>query len=383
VEPWSEHNIRMQWSSSSSSYESFSNFSFNKGVIQTGSKQIDTKALYNTLQLSKDADRAQIKKAYAKLAREHHPDKGGNAEEFKKIQEAYDVLKDPNKRQVYDSFGKEGLTRAESILRCYRSGRFFNFKMPRGDDLKYNLKVHLSELYNGSTRRLRVQKSKKCEDCGGAGGNVAFMMICGKCRGTRAEILTQGRFSDKVRCRGCDGKGTQFQPKHMCPKCKGKGVTPTAKVLEVRIDKGMKRGQVIRCKKQADEMPGEIPGDVVITIDERPHTKFKRDGFHLRMKKRISLLQALGGFEFEVTHLDNRILHVKSEKGVIYKPGDVKAVLEEGMPIYKDPFKFGNLYIEFVVEFPETVSPELIQALKRISGAPSRLILPQGAQEVI
>eukprot|EP00471_Norrisiella_sphaerica_P002994 CAMPEP_0184482816 /NCGR_PEP_ID=MMETSP0113_2-20130426/4407_1 /TAXON_ID=91329 /ORGANISM="Norrisiella sphaerica, Strain BC52" /LENGTH=184 /DNA_ID=CAMNT_0026862805 /DNA_START=762 /DNA_END=1316 /DNA_ORIENTATION=+ len=144
----------------------------------------------------------------------------------------------------------------------------------------------------------------------------------------------------------------------------------------------MKRGQVIRCKKQADEMPGEIPGDVVITIDERPHTKFKRDGFHLRMKKRISLLQALGGFEFEVTHLDNRILHVKSEKGVIYKPGDVKAVLEEGMPIYKDPFKFGNLYIEFVVEFPETVSPELIQALKRISGAPSRLILPQGAQEV-
>eukprot|EP00466_Bigelowiella_natans_P007568 jgi/Bigna1/92986/estExt_fgenesh1_pm.C_1300007 len=351
-------------------------------------RDVDTKALYSTLHITKDAQPAQIKKAYVKLAREHHPDKGGNAEEFKKIQEAYDVLKDPDKkihafhRKVYDSFGKEGLRKASGFMRYWgtTSKKFYKRK---GKDLKYSLKVQLSELYNGNMRKLRLNKDRICADCEGKGGNHLLLTTCTGCKGQGSLVVMQGIFPNQYKCQMCGGSGKQFPPDALCKTCQGKGVFKCIKHLEVRIEKGMKNGHMVRFKKEANETPGEVPGDVVVTLDERQNSIFKRDGVHLKMKKSISLMEALGGgFEFTIRHLDNRILKVNSEEGTVYRPGDVKAIMGEGMPVYRDPFTFGNLYIELQVVFPEKIPQEALKILARFFPVPSRIPTPSDAQEV-
>jgi DnaJ family protein A protein 2 len=125
------------------------------------------------------------------------------------------------------------------------------------------------------------------------------------------------------------------------------------KILEVHIDKGVPNRHKIVFSSEADEKPGEIPGDVVFVVEQSDHGIFTRNGIHLRMTKTITLVEALTGFEFALTHLDGRKLLITSRPGDITKPKDVKVVKEEGMPLHKNPFVKGNLLIEFEVVFPD------------------------------
>lgn len=137
-----------------------------------------------------------------------------------------------------------------------------------------------------------------------------------------------------------------------CDVCKGKKVVKDKKILEVHVDKGMRDGQKIVFSGEADQAPGVEPGDVIFVLKQKEHERFKRVGSDLYMEHSITLMDALGGTTLAVTHLDQRVLMVKTSEGDIIKPGDTRAIEGEGMPTHKRPFEKGNLYIKFDVVFP-------------------------------
>jgi len=183
-------------------------------------------------------------------------------------------------------------------------------------------------------------------------------MTCGGCKGRGVRILIRqlgpGMIQQmKQACDDCNGTGQAIPPEGRCKKCHGNRTVDATKDLEVFVEKGMRHDQRITFRGEASEAPNTVPGDVIVVLRQSPHARFERKGSHIFMKKTLSLKEALCGFEFYVTQLDGRQLHVKSRPGeTVVKPGDFKALKDEGMPIWKNPYVFGNLYIQFDVEFP-------------------------------
>jgi len=146
------------------------------------------------------------------------------------------------------------------------------------------------------------------------------------------------------------------------------------KTIEVFVNKGMTHGQKITFKGEADEAPDTTPGDVIVVLQIQEHPIFRREGPNLFMKKKILLVEALTGFSFKISHLDSRTLLIRSPSGSIVKPGDIKAVRDEGMPMQKNPYIRGSLYIEFELEFPEpgSITPDQAMALKKTLPSPPK-----------
>jgi DnaJ family protein A protein 2 len=173
-----------------------------------------------------------------------------------------------------------------------------------------------------------------------------------------------------------------IREKDRCNACKGKKVCNETKILEVHVDKGMKGNQKILFRGEGDQQPDVEPGDVVIILQQKPNEKFERNGNDLHMKHTISLTDALCGFSFVVRQLDKRDLLIRHPAGQVIKPGDVKIVTGEGMPIYKNPFERGNLYITFTIKFPENhFAPEpTLRTLESILPPRPPFAMPEGEQ---
>jgi len=342
------------------------------------------KDYYKILGLTKKATEDDIKKAYRKLAIKHHPDKGGDPEKFKTISRAYEVLSDPEKRRTYDEYGEEGLdgsgSNATDIFDLFFGGGGGGRRRPagkrKGEDIHSTLKCTLEQIYSGATRKLAINKDVICPDCTGRGGPEGCKVDCKDCngQGVRVQIRQMGPMITQTQsaCGACGGEGQVLREDLRCKKCRGQGVIKERKVLEVHIDKGVPNRHRIVFASEADEKPGEIPGDVVFVVEEAPHNMFTRNGNHLRVTKKINLVEALTGFEFALTHLDGRKLLITSRPGEIIKPKDVKVVREEGMPSHKNPFVKGNLLIDFEVVFPESsqLSPDSRKKLREILPKP-------------
>jgi len=330
---------------------------------------------YDKLEVKPTATVEEIKKAYKKLAIKFHPDKNLNnpeaAEKFKEISEAYEVLSDEKKRQTYDKYGKDavkeggGFHSAEDIFASFFGGGGFGSFFggggrggPRkGENIMHPLQVNLEDLYKGKTSKLAVQRNVICTNCKGSGAKTG--KEGGKCKGcdgkgVKIMIKQMGPMIQQFQtvCPDCQGKGETIKEEDKCTECKGKKVIKDRKVLQVYVDPGMSNGQKIIFSGEADEAPGVEPGDIVFVVSEKPHSTFKRQGTDLVMEYSIPLIEALGGFSFNVNHLDGRVLLVKSEKGEVIKPGDIRCIANEGMPTHKKPFEKGNLYIRFNIEFP-------------------------------
>lgn len=346
---------------------------------RAAAKQDDT--LYNALGVERDADDAEIKKAYKKLALKHHPDRGGDTEKFKEISAAFEVLSDPEKRKTYDQYGLEGLSGGgggaggEDIFDMFfgggRGGRARSQGPPRGEDIQHSVKASLEDLYNGRTIRLAISRNKPCTDCEGRGGKEGAEKTCTQCRGKGATIQLRQIGPGMVQqiqaaCANCKATGKLIDEKDKCKSCKGQKVYKDRKVLEVLIEKGMKHGSKIKFAGEADEIPGTIPGDVVIIVQEKEHDIFKRKGSDLVMDIELSLTEALTGFTKTITHLDGRILRIDIEPGMVTKHDAVKAVQSEGMPYQGNPFTKGRLFLHFKINFPKTLSPDIVAALKNI-----------------
>ncbi|KAM0323278.1 hypothetical protein ACHAQA_008869 [Verticillium albo-atrum] len=352
--------------------------------MDAGPEDLD---LYGLLEVDKTATPDQIKKAYRKAALQHHPDKVSedireeSEAKFKAVTQAYEILRDEEKRHMYDTHGmaafdgRGGPGGPEVDLNDILS-QMFGFGMGgpggpggpggggprrprRGPDEEQEYRVSLEELYKGKTVKFSADKQVVCGTCKGSGAKSNVKpQKCEKCQGAGMSEAFQQIGPGMVRratvvCDRCEGSGNQVKEKDRCKKCKGKRTTSEKKVLEIYIPRGSMNGERIVLEGEADQLPDQTPGDIVFELTEEPHDVFTRIGHDLSAELNITLGEALGGFSRVVlTHLDGRGIHIDRPRGKLIRPGDVLKVPGEGMPMKKGESK-GDLYLIANVEFPE------------------------------
>ncbi|KAK7277105.1 hypothetical protein RIF29_18255 [Crotalaria pallida] len=353
-----------------------------------GPRKSDSTKYYDVLGVSKNAGEDEIKKAYRKAAMKNHPDKGGDPEKFKELGQAYEVLSDPEKRELYDQYGEDALKEGMGgggghnpfdIFESFFGGGSFGGgssrgrRQKRGEDVVQSLKVSLEDVYNGTTKKLSLSRNVLCQKCKGKGSKSGNAGRCYGCQGTGMRITTRQIGLGMIQqmqhvCPDCRGSGEVISERDRCPQCKAQKVTQEKKVLEVHVEKGMRHGQKIIFAAQADEAPDTVTGDIVFVLQVKDHPRFKREDDDLHIDHSLSLTEALCGFQFAITHLDGRQLLIKSNPGEVIKPGQHKAINDEGMPHHNRPFMKGSLYIKFNVDFPESgfLSPEKCKSLETI-----------------
>lgn len=338
-------------------------FNFGDNFFQgsgAATKNVDNKKLYDILGISTEASADEIRKAYRKMAVKLHPDKGGNQEKFQELQSAYEVLSDPIRRKVYNEHGKQGLK--DNI-----NNGGFTFDVPFSSDFRkkpkchrYPLKITLEDVYCGTTKYLEIIRYRMCSDCTGSGCiDPKADSKCGGCRGQGRKTIIQripmGLMQQIINCEECNGTGTKILEKDKCKLCKGEKSVQQTKVLEVNIDKGVTDGKVYIFEGESDQLPNLLPGDVFIDIQVEQHPRFTRKGADLIYKAQITLVQALTGYEIVIEHLDKRKMKIYNKPQDIITPGILKTVKNQGLPFFEQPYKYGNLYLDFDFIFPTCI----------------------------
>ena len=346
-------------------------------------KDVDTTKYYKKLGVEKTATQDEIRRAYRKLVKTKHPDKGGDEKEFQEIQVAYETLSDENKRKVYDEYGEEGIKEGmsgeepTSIFDIFSGGGRKNVKRKTKSLLK-QFEVTLEDIYQGKEKYLEVERFRICDKCKGNGSkdpNANTKCTSCKGRGVRMVVQRMGNtiLQSQQTCPDCRGEGYVIKDQDKCPGCKGNKVKKESKVLKVMLDKGAPDGKRYTFEGESDEVPDCEPGDIIIEIKIKKHNLFERAGADLTYVADISLLEALTGFELLITHLDGRKVLIKSKQGEIIKPGMTKTVKECGMPFYDHPTQFGNLYIKFNIKFHKSLQDNQKNALQQLF---PKIVLP-------
>lgn len=327
-------------------------------IKQDHSGELKYTKLYDVLGVPKKADIQQIKKAYKTLAMHHHPDRGGDSKEFEKISHAYEILYDEEKRKLYD---KSGIENSDETQYNQDGGGFFNmFKQatrPSTENIIFPMEVTLDGLYDGDSRKLQVRVNRLCGTCSGTGG-TGKSTHCSTCHGqgttVQMKLLAPGMFQKlATNCSDCGGIGQEMSIK--CPDCKGRGVKKQEKSITVLIHKGMVDGQKLVFSGESDEQVGKTTGDIVVVVNELKHRTYKRKGDNLYCDEHISLNEALCGFRKKIPFFKSKTLSISRTDKVTY-PGEVVVVKNYGMPVFKENFKKGDLFIRMLVDFPCTMS---------------------------
>ena len=345
---------------------------------------------YETLGVQRGADEKELKAAFRKLAMQCHPDRhpdDSTAEQrFKAINEAYDTLKDPQKRAAYDRFGHAAFENGgmgggggfgaggfsdifEDIFGDMMGGRQRRSSggRERGADLRYNMEITLEEAYNGKTAQIRVPTSIACTDCSGSGAKPGTQPVtCSMCSGSGRVRAAQGFFSIERTCPACQGRGQTI--KDPCPKCSGQGRVVEERSLSVNIPAGIEDGTRIRLANEGEAgLRGGPSGDLYIFLSVKPHEFFQRDGADLYCKVPISMTTAALGGSFEITSLDGAQTRVKVPEGT--QNGRQFRLKGKGMPVLRQP-AIGDLYIQTAVETPQSLTRrqrELLEEFEKLS----------------
>jgi molecular chaperone DnaJ len=284
----------------------------------------DTRGYYKTLGVSKDATQDEIKKAYRKLARKHHPDlNAGNKkseEKFKEISEAYDVLGDEKKRAEYDSGGASdfggqghegfqgfnygggptGANFADIFGDLFGNQYSYEPEQHRGEDLLMHLELSLEDAFRGTTMNIPLAHNVSCSSCGGTGAES--QETCSKCKGTGRIQEGKGMVRMAQICRDCGGKGKKTTA--TCKKCYGRGTAGHSETIKVKIPAGADDGSIIRLKGKGNAGKGGPAGDLLIEIGLRPHPIFRKDGNDINVQLPVTFGEVALGAKIEVPTLD-------------------------------------------------------------------------------
>lgn len=344
---------------------------------------------YEVLGVSRQADAASLKSSFRKLAMKLHPDRNPDDPDaeikFKEVGEAYEVLKDPQKRAAYDRFGHQafdgggGMGGAAAGFSSFSDlfddifGEFMGGSRPRGgqergSDLRYNLEISLEEAYTGKTVEIEVPTNVTCEHCAGSGAKPGSApQTCRTCAGAGRVRASQGGFFHIERtCPACQGRGSVVSDP--CSSCTGTGRTTQSRTLSVNIPAGIDDGTRIRLAGEGEAgLRGGPTGDLYIFVSIRPHDFFQRDGADIFCRVPISLgVAALGG-EFQVPSVAGEKAKVKVSEGT--QTGKQFRLKGEGMPIMRTRDK-GDMYVQIVVETPRNLSRrqrEILEEFDKVS----------------
>ena len=340
---------------------------------------------YELLEIERGANDAVIKSSYRKLAMRWHPDKnpGDAAAEgrFKAISEAYDVLKDPQKRAAYDRFGHEafkqgmngggggggagaGFSDIGDIFETIFGSAFGGGgrqQARRGADLRYDLEINLDDAFHGKQAEIEIEVSTKCDPCAGSGAEPGTgTRRCNLCGGHGQVRAQQGFFMVERTCPTCHGRGEVIE--NPCRSCRGEGRVDTPQKLDVTIPPGVDTGTRIRLAGKGEAGPfGSPPGDLYIFIHIRRHGVFERDGTTLVTRVPITFTTAALGGEIEIPGLDGK--HIKIEIPAGIQSAKQLRKRGEGMPVLQGRGR-GDLVIEIMVETPTKLSSRQKEILR-------------------
>ncbi len=352
----------------------------------------EKKDYYEILGVSRDATQEEIKRAFRRLARKYHPDVNPGdkeaEEKFKLINEAFEVLSDPEKRAAYDQFGEAGLqgmgfepgrergfASFEDLFRDFGFDdifdvfSFFGEKErhgPRpGSDLKYDIEITLEDAFYGMTTKIEVPIFEKCSFCGGTGAEPGTSpRICPDCRGSgEIRIVKRTGFMHTMKivpCKKCEGTGRIIDSP--CEKCGGSGRERKMRTVAVKIPRGIEDGQYLRLAGQGE--PGEKgapPGDLYIEIHIKEHPIFERHGKDLFCKTIIDLKTAILGGEIEVPTITGKA-KIKIPPGT--QSHTIFRLKNQGMPGLRDG-KRGDQFVKIVVEIPRNLNKEQKRLIER------------------
>lgn len=367
------------------------------------------KDYYEILGVSKTASADEIKRAFRKKAHEYHPDKGsGNADKFKEVNEAYQVVGDETKRKQYDQFGanfeqaqgfgggqyRGGYSGQGNPFEGFGFGGFGNnggvefdlgdifsdifgsqserqSRRNRGVDLEMPMTISFEEAVHGITKTVTLEKTDTCHVCNGSGAAPGSKLVtCSKCKGSGEMVTTRrtifGNVQSATTCDKCDGDGKM--PEIPCSVCNGNGILRRPKTIEIKIPAGIDNNQRVRVQGEGEVgYKGSNPGDLYITVRVNPSKEFRRDGYNLHKEIPISFVQAALGTKVQVATVDGEI-EVKVPAGT--QPGTVLKVAGKGVPVINSG-KHGDLLLTIRVIIPGKLSKkekELLDELATLNG---------------
>ena len=355
------------------------------------------KDYYKILGISKKATPSVIKKAYYGLARKHHPDKGGNEEKFKEINEAYQVLSNKKKRNQYDNFGRtfDGMNQGGSNTQWNWGGGFdmnsqgfdlgdilgeifggrgdspFSQKKDfrKGKDLEFRVDLSLEDVLEDKEKEVVLEKMITCPRCNGVGGEPGTKVKeCFSCRGMgrvqRVRKTILGAFTETAVCPECEGEG--YKPEKPCNVCKGKGRIKGKERIKIVLPAGVDTNQVIKIKGRGNAgIKGGKNGDLYVVFFVRKHPIFQRRGDDLYFSKEIVFSQAVLGDEIEIKILGGDKILLEVPKGT--ESGKVLRVSQKGIPHFGSRGK-GDLFVKFLIKTPQKLNRKQKELLEKLKG---------------
>ena len=360
----------------------------------------EEKDYYKILGVERSATADEIKRAYKKVAIKYHPDRNPGdkeaEEKFKQAAEAYDVLRDPDKRARYDQFGAAGVNGAggfggfsadsmdiNDIFRHFSDifsgsgfGGFGGFgggggashAVRKGDDMRMKVKLTLAEIATGVTKRFKLRKQVHCPECGGSGCEKGHAPeTCETCHGRGFVLRTQrsmfGMMQTQAPCPTCHGEGTII--KHACSHCHGNGVVQGEEIVEIKIPAGVGEGMMINVPEKGNAAPrGGINGDIQVIIEEAPHPDLIRDENDLIYNLLLTVPQATLGDTVEVPTIDGKA-RIKIEPGT--QPGTALRLRGKGLPAVQGyGYGKGDIVVNISVYIPEHLTREEKDAINSL-----------------